>query len=100
MKLNKKISLGVIIWSVICIIFLIGMLINSYKHWHPNVKVGDIWVQEYFDKNPYKETIRDTIVIIDTNGDYCLYVNNRGDTISKTKRWTVVCGRKIKNDNN
>lgn len=90
--MKKIFGIYLLIISILCII---GILINIHIHMHPNVRKGDIWVKEFDTDNPFEEVKRDTLHIIDVKGDYCLYINN-GDTISDTKHWTVICGRRIK----
>lgn len=99
MKREQKIKLGFLIILMICVIVMIGMLISSYIYHHPNVKAGQVWVKEYFIDDPYREVRRDTIVIINTKGDYCLYINkSSGDTVSDTKHWAVICARRLKDN--
>ena len=83
--------------SSISILIAIGMLIVIYMRMHPSVKVGQVWIKEYYKDNPYKKIDRDTIDIIGVKGDYVLYVDREtGDTLSDGKHWVVVCGRKLK----
>ena len=97
MKKNKKVSLGFLIIMLSWCIVIIIMVIGDYIHRHPNIKVGQVWVKEYYDDDPFKEVKRDTIDIIDVKGDYVLYVNRScNDTISNTKHWTALCARRLK----
>lgn len=94
MESRKRLYL---IWIIVWCVVILGMVVSNYMRMHPNVKKGDVWVNEYNSDDPFEEVRRDTIHIIDVKGDYCLYFNNSGDTISSTKHWAVVCARKLKN---
>lgn len=94
MKLKLK-EILLLIWVLVIITAFVIYSVKMYKKFNPNIKVGQIWVKEYNIDNPYEEVERDTIVILDVNGDYALYTKN-GHTYSIKLFSIPVNGRLIK----
>lgn len=75
-------------------LLILTILLSSCEQgW--NVKKGQIWIKEYNVDNPYEKVIRDTLVILETSGEYAKYIRN-GEIESCEKFWVPVNARLLK----
>lgn len=87
-KLNTKTITAIVANCLLCLVF--QSCFFGYE-----VKEGHFWVKEYEIDNPYENARRDTVYILEVNGEYCKYIRY-GDTMSTKRFWIPVNGRLIK----
>jgi hypothetical protein len=75
------------------IIVIITFLFFSCDFKKPlEIKKGQKWVKEYNVNNPFEEVERDTVIILEVQGDYIKFKRN-GEVGSHHKHWIRVSAR-------
>lgn len=90
---HKQINILLLTFVVLFLSFALYQGRNIYKHNHPNVKPGQIWVRNA--KDPFKPK-SDTIHILEVKGDYSRY--SIRDTVDSDRNFWVVYNAKLFKD--
>lgn len=92
--MKKGILVGYV--SVLCALVIYLLISQVFYSKEDLIKVGQTWKYSFGMDNPFEKGFVRYREVIDIKGDYVLYINEEGDTLSETKRWFVVSGEILK----
>lgn len=74
-------------WLLVAVFFF---TLFSCKKQESDIKKGQTWKVVIGEKNPYEKPIFLYRKVIDIQGDYVQYIENKKDTLNDSKYWFLV----------
>ncbi len=84
---NKKSNRN---FAKLLLVAVFSLTLFSCENEKNKIKVGQTWKVVIGEKNPYEKPIFLYRKVIDIQGDYVQYIQNKKDTLNDSKYWFLV----------
>ena len=79
------------------LVAVFSLTVFSCKNEEDKIKVGQTWKVVIGEKNPYEKPTFLYRKVIDIQGDYVQYIENKKDTLNDSKYWFLVSAELVEN---
>lgn len=77
------------------LVAVFSLTLFSCKNEEDKIKVGQTWKTVIGEKNPYEKPTFLYRKVIDIQGDYVQYIENKKDTLNDSKYWFLVSAKLV-----